>query len=119
MQAQQQLWYLIGYFHSCLQSLPVTDQLWVPQHPSKSPIFSLCTPQPRKLAKHCQERGFIVRPIVPPTVLEGKERIRVCLHAGNTTQDIDRLILTIASWLSDASSLERSSSEPTMVRARL
>jgi 8-amino-7-oxononanoate synthase len=41
----------------------------------------------------------VVRPIVPPTVPEGTQRVRLCLHAGNTTGDIDGLVGRIREWL--------------------
>lgn len=41
----------------------------------------------------------MVRAIVPPTVPEGTQRVRVCLHADNTYQDVDRLVARIGSWL--------------------
>lgn len=68
-------------------------------HFPASPIVSLRTSQPRQLANFCQEKGFIVRAIMPPTIPEGKERVRVCLHAGNTEVEIDGLARTIQSWL--------------------
>ena len=40
-----------------------------------------------------------MRAIMPPTIPEGKERVRVCLHAGNTEAEIDGLAQTIQSWL--------------------
>ena len=36
---------------------------------------------------------------MPPTIPEGKERVRVCLHAGNTEEEIDSLVRTVQSWL--------------------
>lgn len=63
-----------------------------------SPIFSIRTRLPRELARYCQERGLIVRPIMAPTVPLGKERVRVCLHAGNTRQEMDKLLETIEKW---------------------
>jgi 8-amino-7-oxononanoate synthase len=56
---------------------------------------------PRSLAKWCQEGGFIVRAIVPPTVPSGTERVRVCLHAGNTVEEIDALVKRIGEWAID------------------
>lgn len=41
----------------------------------------------------------MVRPIVSPTVPVGTERVRVCLHAGNTIDEIDRLVLRMRDWL--------------------
>ncbi len=47
------------------------------------------------LALKLQEKGFDVRPILAPTVPEGKERLRICLHAYNTEKEISELV----SWL--------------------
>ena len=63
-----------------------------------SPIFSVETNAPRILAKWCQEGGFIVRPIMPPTVPVGAERVRVCLHAGNTEKEIRALAAHMGEW---------------------
>ena len=98
-QEQEQLWHLINYFHRRLGSLPRTVNLLIPQEAPNSPIFSLRTPKPRNLAKYCQEGGFVVRAIVPPTVPEGGERVRICLHAGNTIKDVDNLAQCITGWV--------------------
>ena len=63
-----------------------------------SPIFSVETNEPRALARWCQEGGFVVRPIMPPTVPVGSERVRVCLHSGNTDEEITGLVERIAEW---------------------
>ena len=62
-----------------------------------SPIFSLLTNHPRSLAKYCQNGGFVVRAVVPPTV--PTRRVRVCLHAGNSSEDVKRLVLRIEEWI--------------------
>jgi len=41
----------------------------------------------------------MVRPIVPPTVPDGTQRVRVCLHAGNTFEDVESLVACIRKWL--------------------
>ncbi|WP_027002264.1 aminotransferase class I/II-fold pyridoxal phosphate-dependent enzyme [Hugenholtzia roseola] len=46
-------------------------------------------------AKKLQEKGFELRPILSPTVREGQERLRVCLHAFNTHQEIEQLVEAI------------------------
>lgn len=38
-----------------------------------------------------EENGFDVRPILSPTVAEGKERLRICIHAFNTEKEIRKL----------------------------
>lgn len=44
-----------------------------------------------KAAAYLRGKGFDVRPIRKPTVPEGSERIRVCLHAYNTRDEIAAL----------------------------
>jgi 8-amino-7-oxononanoate synthase len=52
------------------------------------------------LATHLFDNGFFVRPIVSPTVPVGKERIRICIHSFNTTQQIDQLIDNVKKYTS-------------------
>jgi len=42
-------------------------------------------------AKNLQDLGFDVRPILSPTVPEGSERLRICLHTFNTTAQVKDL----------------------------
>ena len=46
----------------------------------------------RQLADNIQNKGFDVRPILAPTVPKGQERLRICLHAFNTKEQIDGLV---------------------------
>lgn len=38
------------------------------------------------------------RPITWPTVPKGKDRVRVCLHAGNTAEEVERLAREMVEW---------------------
>ena len=49
----------------------------------------------KKIASLVQKDGFDVRPILSPTVPKGKERIRICLHAFNTEEEISGLISSL------------------------
>lgn len=49
----------------------------------------------KNISSAIQKAGFDVRPILSPTVPKGKERIRICLHAFNTEEEIHRLISSI------------------------
>lgn len=43
-------------------------------------------------ASQLQESGFAVKAILPPTVPAGSQRLRICIHAFNTKEEIDRLL---------------------------
>jgi 8-amino-7-oxononanoate synthase len=96
---------LIGHLFFQLKSLRprANALLQMPVKIPESPIFSLLTPEPRSLARFCQEAGFVVRPIVPPTATS---RVRVCLHSGNSFEDVERLVARIREWLELAESTE-------------
>jgi len=92
----QQLHHNIHHFRtSVLQQ--TTYQLL----PSTSPIQSIIVPgnsAVRKLAHHLQCAQFDARPIIPPTVAAGSERIRLCIHAFNTPQQINALVHTLRTY---------------------
>jgi 8-amino-7-oxononanoate synthase len=48
------------------------------------------------VAQQMQEGGYDLRAIVSPTVPEGKERLRVCLHAFNTSVHIENMLTLLA-----------------------
>ncbi|MGL4598813.1 MAG: aminotransferase class I/II-fold pyridoxal phosphate-dependent enzyme, partial [Bacteroidia bacterium] len=45
----------------------------------------------RAVAKRAQEAGIDLRAILAPTVAAGSERIRICLHAANTKDEIEKI----------------------------
>ena len=53
----------------------------------------------RQVAHTLQQKGFDVRPILYPTVPKGTERLRICLHAFNTDEDIITLTTAIKETL--------------------
>lgn len=46
----------------------------------------------KQKAHQLQDAGFAVKAILPPTVPAGSQRLRICLHAFNTKEEIDQLI---------------------------
>ncbi|WP_228236388.1 aminotransferase class I/II-fold pyridoxal phosphate-dependent enzyme [Allomuricauda sp. M10] len=44
------------------------------------------------MAQQLQSHGFDVKPILSPTVKEGEERLRFCLHAFNSKEEISRVL---------------------------
>lgn len=51
-----------------------------------------------KLCRVIQNAGYNVKPIRSPTVPVGKERVRVCIHADNTEEQILGLINVIKDY---------------------
>lgn len=102
IQPAAHMWALVSHLHTRLLALslpPSHRLLQIPQLCPESPIFSLLTPLPRDLARECQAAGFMVRAIVAPTVPVGGERVRVCLHAGNSFEEVDRLVGVVGEWV--------------------
>ncbi|GAK91466.1 8-amino-7-oxononanoate synthase [Nonlabens ulvanivorans] len=53
----------------------------------------------RKVAGQLQHKGYDVRAILSPTVPEGQERLRLCLHSYNSIDDCERVLQIIAKSL--------------------
>ncbi|OCT46791.1 8-amino-7-oxononanoate synthase [Cladophialophora carrionii] len=111
------LYHLIDHLYARLQSLTalassIADPtgkpvVTLPTTCPESPIFAILSPQPRSLASHCQSAGFIVRPVVAPTVPAGTERVRVCLHAGNTVAQIDKFVECLKRWITNQGAINQ------------
>lgn len=55
----------------------------------------------KQIATTLQQKGIDVRPILSPTVPQGSERIRICLHSYNTPDEIIILTDTINKFLNE------------------
>ncbi|KAJ7481037.1 pyridoxal phosphate-dependent transferase [Mycena galericulata] len=79
-----------------------------------APIVPIMTTLPRPLSAHLLQLGMNARPITWPTVPQGKDRVRVCLHAGNTMSEVDRLVEGMVQWaqerMADADALKKNTS---------
>lgn len=53
----------------------------------------------KKTAAYLQDLGFGIRAILHPTVALGRERLRICIHAFNTSEDITRLAAALGALL--------------------
>lgn len=69
---------------------------------SKSAIHGAIIPGNEKvksIAFQLQQKGFDVRPILSPTVPEGQERLRFCLHSYNSENEISNVLELLATFV--------------------
>ncbi len=50
------------------------------------------------ISEHLRQEGVMVKAIFSPTVPKGKERLRICIHSFNTSQEIEKLAGIILSF---------------------
>jgi 8-amino-7-oxononanoate synthase len=53
----------------------------------------------KQLAEQLQHHGFDVKPILSPTVPEGQERLRFCIHSYNSKQEIDNVLQLLSTFV--------------------
>lgn len=53
----------------------------------------------KSIATQLQQNGFDVRPILSPTVAEGQERLRFCLHSYNSEAKISKVLELLATFV--------------------
>lgn len=69
---------------------------------SKSAIQSVIIPGNEKvksIASSLQQNGFDVKAILSPTVPEGQERLRFCLHSFNSKEDITKVLTLLSTFV--------------------
>ncbi|OMQ12533.1 pyridoxal phosphate-dependent aminotransferase family protein [[Flexibacter] sp. ATCC 35103] len=69
---------------------------------SKSAIQSAIVPgneKVKRLAKQLQDKGFDVKPILSPTVPEGQERLRFCIHSYNSEDEINQILELLGNFV--------------------
>ncbi len=69
---------------------------------SKSAIQSAILPGNEKvksIASQLQEKGFDVKAILSPTVPEGQERLRFCIHSFNTKEEISEVLGLLSTFV--------------------
>jgi 8-amino-7-oxononanoate synthase len=76
----------IVYYQNLAQNLPVDSS----KNPTAIQTLTFGNlSETQRIAHELQEKGFGVKAILSPTVKKGQERIRICLHSFNSTQEID------------------------------
>lgn len=90
----KQLFENIGFFKEECKKLGISDP-FVASNSAIQCVVVSGNGKVKQIAAHLQEKGFEVKPILSPTVKEGSERLRFCLHSFNTTEEISRVLLLL------------------------
>lgn len=85
---RQQLQLLIQYLQAKKADSPFT---WLPSNSQIQAVIIPGNEAVMQAAKQLQTNGIVVMGIRYPSVAKGAERIRICLHASNTIEEIDYL----------------------------
>lgn len=94
----------IQYFKDRLASILTKVEAHIQYIESSSPIQCLIIPgnaAVSQVANRLQAAGFDVRPIRKPTVAAGQERLRICLHVHNTSEELEQLLIQLAQALAE------------------
>ena len=70
--------------------------------PSDTPIQGCIVAGSKKVkqvSKKLIDKGFNVKAILSPTVPEGQERLRICLHSFNSKEEIGLLVKLLAGFI--------------------
>ncbi len=88
----------ISLFRSLIKNFQVEEYFL----DSKTPIQSCIIPgngEVKNLALKLQENGFDIKPVLSPTVPQGKERLRICLHSFNTEEEMKSVLKLIGTFI--------------------
>ena len=89
---------LIIYFNSLIQKHEL-DSLFIESNSAIHCAVVMGNEKVRTLSRKLEQENFEVKPILSPTVPEGQERLRICLHAYNTKDEITALLAILKAQL--------------------
>lgn len=85
---------LINHFNNQLNVLDL-EKLFIPSNSAIHCAVVSGNTEVKALSRTLENKNFNVKPILSPTVPEGQERLRICLHAFNTEQEITDVLSII------------------------
>lgn len=89
--AKNRLLYNVSFFTSQMEQLKLSNY-FIPSH---SAIHCAVIPGNEKvknISSVLQQKGFDVKAILSPTVPQGQERLRFCIHSFNTQEEIENVL---------------------------
>lgn len=88
----------IAFFLSEIKRLQI-NHLFIPSNSSIHCCIISGNEKTKQIAQQIQNKGFNIKPILSPTVTEGKERLRFCLHTYNSHQQITNVLEQLATFV--------------------
>ena len=88
----QNLQFNISYFNSIKNNY---SNQFIESHSAIQSLIITGNDECKTVSNKLLAKGFDVKAILSPTVTEGKERLRICLHAYNTKNEIEQLLEAI------------------------
>lgn len=90
----------IQHFRSEIHSNGLHDLFIESESAIQSCVFS-GNKEVKTLAQHIVDKGFLVKPILSPTVPAGKERLRFCIHSYNSKEEISEVLKVLGNFVSN------------------
>lgn len=95
---QKQLQNIISYFNAEASRLGL-ESIFIPSTSAIHCAVITGNDRVKKIAYEIQKRNFEVKPILYPTVPLGQERLRICLHVYNTTQEVTLMLELLSKFV--------------------
>lgn len=95
----------IGKLHEnieCFKAEIVTqklEQLFIESHSAIQCCIISGNANVKSISKNLQHHGFNVKPILSPTVPNGQERLRFCLHSYNSKKEISEVLKLLTTFV--------------------
>ncbi|TDS12692.1 8-amino-7-oxononanoate synthase [Maribacter caenipelagi] len=88
----------IVYFKEQLRSHKI-ERFFIPSDTAIQGCIISGSKKAKLVSKKLIDKGFNIKAILSPTVPEGQERLRICLHSFNSKEEIGLLVKLLASFI--------------------
>ncbi|WP_033959789.1 aminotransferase class I/II-fold pyridoxal phosphate-dependent enzyme [Psychroserpens jangbogonensis] len=88
----------ITFFNSEIERLRL-QELFIESHSAIHCSVISGNENVKRIAQELQNHGFDVKAILSPTVAKGKERLRLCLHSYNSSEEMTKVLELLATFV--------------------
>lgn len=88
----------ITFFNSEIERLKL-QRLFIESHSAIHCCVISGNENVKRIAQELQNHGFDVKAILSPTVAKGKERLRLCLHSYNSSEEMTKVLELLATFV--------------------